>query len=34
VKLADADDPDLPAARKYLDETRAAHPATTFGGQH
>jgi len=24
VKLADANDPDLPAARKYLDETRAA----------
>jgi hypothetical protein len=33
VKLADADDPDLPAARKYLDETRAARLHTSTGSK-
>ena len=32
VARADADDPDLPAARKYLDELRVAQPKTLDAG--
>jgi hypothetical protein len=33
VNRADPNDPDLPAARKYLDETRAVQPDKLFNAR-